>query len=65
MNTYKMAIQRGLSIAPSMIVEAKDEKQAVEIARSTSGLGRFESWSFTPMSIRTKKVVTKNQIPNE
>jgi hypothetical protein len=65
MNSYKMAIQRGLMIAPAMIVEAADEKKAVEIARSTSGLGRFESWSFTPMVIRTKKVVTKKTISNE
>jgi hypothetical protein len=32
--------------APSMIIEASRDNDAAAIAKSSSGLGRFESWSF-------------------
>lgn len=54
MKKYRVVISYGKSKAPSIIVEAEGEKEAVEIARQQSALGRFSQWSFIPREIKNR-----------
>lgn len=49
---YKVVIQNGRMFAPSMIVDAGNEVDAEKKARQLSGLGRFESWNFSPVKLK-------------
>lgn len=51
MRKFKISIQRGLLFAPAMIVYAENHEKAVKDARHSSGLGRFEEWSFEAIEI--------------
>ena len=54
---FKIIIQKDRMFAPSMIVDASNEEDAEKKARQLSGLGRFESWCFSPVKIKSIKYV--------
>lgn len=46
MKNFKVKVTNGYYDAPTLTVEAKNEKEASEIARKRSGLGRFSECNF-------------------
>ena len=51
MKLFKIHSTNGISAAPTFFVDAVSEENAIQVARSKSGLGRFESWEFSAWEI--------------
>ena len=46
MKKYKVIVTSGAVHAPSIYVDATNEKDAIQQAKSRSGLSRFSNWTF-------------------
>ena len=51
MKKYKVIVTCGAYDAPSIYVDAANEKDAIQQAKSKSGLSRFDNWQFIALSI--------------
>ena len=52
MKLYRIKVTYGYYSAPSIYVEASDDKNAIKEAKQNSGLGRFKEWYFIPTAVK-------------
>jgi len=53
MELYKVTVTNGALFAPSIYVDAKDEKDAVAAAKQKSGLSPYPNWGFEARAVKT------------
>jgi len=52
---FKVIPTRGILTAPAIYVDAKKEEEAIDEAKSKSGLSNFDNWKFMPVAYNLKK----------
>ncbi len=55
MKKYKVTPTRNGVEAPSIMIMAARDSEAIKEAKLISGLSRFASWSFNAVELRTNK----------
>ena len=55
MKSFKVVVRHiSGKTAPSIFVDAANDKEARNEAKAASGLGKFDSWEFTPIELKRR-----------